>query len=481
MTNTCSRTRARKRVTIPLALMAGVVLSLGMSAESEAGTNSGFTPEKIREVVHKFRDALVVVDYSTEHYDPRAQRNVKRDRYCTGIVVDSAGLIMVRGHVSVPKVKPFNVRVRSSSGERYDATVLQKDKRINVAFVKLANRDAEADNGDKLDLPFVSFSKEPSLAVGDEIMILGVLSEVLDFEKTFALGHVASVIETPRRVFITDSSVQYGMVGGPVINSEGEVVGVIGYDLARSEGGDIYVRAGYPLIYTADLFQHLIDTPPTEEPVRQEAWLGIIIQPLTNDLAQYWSLDKTGGVVVSTVIRGSPAERAGLLRGDVIKMFDGKPIAAKEDTEVRDFMRLVRESGVGTTVPVTLIRNREELQLSVPLDKSPKGVAEAEKHEDKQFGLTVREITEDHIIAANLDPGMKGLVVDQVERAGWASLAGLIPGDILKELDGQQVTTIEEFKEILADIKKRKPKEIAVFFERRRRTGFLRIEPDWKD
>ncbi|MCK5557736.1 MAG: trypsin-like peptidase domain-containing protein, partial [Candidatus Hydrogenedentes bacterium] len=330
MTNTCSRTRARKRVTIPLALMAGVVLSLGMSAESEAGTNSGFTPEKIREVVHKFRDALVVVDYSTEHYDPRAQRNVKRDRYCTGIVVDSAGLIMVRGHVSMPNVKPFNVRVRLSSGERYDATVLQKDKRINVAFVKLANRDAEADNGDKLDLPFVSFSKEPSLAVGDEIMILGVLPEVLDFEKTFALGHVASVIETPRRVFITDSSVQYGMIGGPVINSEGEVVGVIGYDLARSEGGDIYIRAGYPLIYTADLFQHLIDTPPTEEPVRQEAWLGIIIQPLTNDLAQYWSLDKTGGVVVSTVIRGSPAERAGLLRGDVIKMFDGKPIAAKE-------------------------------------------------------------------------------------------------------------------------------------------------------
>jgi serine protease Do len=453
-------------------LAAAVVLSFGMSTGSQAQSNAAFTPEKIREVVDKFRDTLVVVDYSIEYYDPRAQRNVKRDRYCTGIVVDGTGLIMVRGHVSLPDVKPFNVRVRMPSGERYDATVLDKDKRINVAFVKLVNRETEP------DLPFATFATGPSLAVGDEIMVMGVLPEVLDFERTFMSAHVASVIETPRRVFVMDSSPPYGMIGGPVINAEGEAVGVVGHDLARSEGGEIYIRAGYPLVYEADLFQHLIENPPTKVP---EAWLGVFIQPLTDDLAQYWGLAQTGGIVVSTPIKDSPAQRAGLLRGDVIKEFDGEAVSAKEDADARVFMRMVRESGIGRDAPITLIRDGEEMQLSVPLEESPKTAAEAEKYEDKQFGLTVREITADYILAADLDPGLEGLVVDRVERAGWASLAGLVRGDILKRVDGRQVATIEEFKEILADIKERKPKEIAVFIERGRRTGFLRIEPDWKD
>ena len=85
------------------------------------------------------------------------------------------------------------------------------------------------------------------------------------------------------------------------------------------------------------------------------------------------------------------------------------------------------------------------------------------------------------VLAAVRKNGEVFSAVDRVLRAGWASLAGLIPGDIVKEIDGKQVTSLDEFKEIVADIKERKPKQIAVFIERRRRTGFLRIEPDWED
>jgi serine protease Do len=289
------------------------------------------------------------------------------------------------------------------------------------------------------------------------------------------------VIETPRRVYVTDLPVPYGMAGGPVVNADGEAVGVIGYDLDPREGGEIYVRSGYPLIYTADLFQHLIDNPPTEQKDREEAWLGVFTQPLTDDLAEYWGLDSTGGVVVSTVIQDSPAERGGLLRGDIIRMFDGQPVNAKERTDVRDFTRMVRESGVGRTVPVTVLRDGEPIELSMVLEEAPKTAAEAEKYQDEDFGLTVREITADFIIVGDLDPGIKGLVVDRVEAAGWASLAGLLPGDIVKEFGGKQVTSIEGLKSILEEIKGDKPKEVAVFIERRGRTGFLRIEPDWDD
>ena len=470
--------RQKLAVSIIVAVPA-MLMSRGVQAEPEA-EKSVFAPETIREVFEEFKEALVVVEYSIEYYDPRRQQDVKRDLHCLGVVVDRSGLVMVRGHVSLNNVKPFNIRVRVDSGTRYDATVLQKDKRINVAFVKLAPSEEDEDNGG-IDLPFVTFAESPSLSVGDEVMVLGILPEVLDYEKTFHVGHVAATIETPRLVYTTDFAVPYGMVGGPVINAEGEAVGVIGYDLSSREGGDIYVRAGYPLLYTADLFQQLIDNPPTEEKDLEEAWLGIFIQPLTDDLAEYWGLDKTGGVVASTVIKDSPAERAGLVRGDVIVVFDGKPITFKEDSEMRDFTRLVRESGIGRAAPVTVMRDGQAIELSVALVETPKTTAEAEKHEDEGFGLTVREITADFIIVSDLDPDIKGVVVDRVERAGWASLAGMVPGDIIKEIDGKQVASLEEFKEILTDIKERKPKQIAVFIERGRRTGFLRIEPDWEE
>ncbi len=475
-----NRTSARQKLAVSIiTVVMAVLMSRGVLAEPEAG-KSAFTSEAIREVYDEFKKALVVVEYSIEYYDPRSQQEVKRDLHCLGVVVDRSGLVMVRGHFSLENVKPFNVRVRIDSGTRYNATVLQKDRRINVAFVKLTPSAEDKDAGG-LDLPFIPFAENPSLSIGDEIMVLGILPEVLDYEKTFQVGHVASVIETPRRVYTTDFAVPYGMVGGPVLNVRGEAVGVIGYDLSSAEGGDIYVRAGYPLVYTADLFQHLIENPPVEEKDLEEAWLGVFIQPLTDDLAEYWGLDKTGGVVASTVIKDSPAERAGIVRGDVIKVFDGKPISFKEDGEMKDFTRVVRESGIGRTVPVTVIRDGQEMQLGVLLQETPKTAAQAEKHEDKEFGLTVREITADFIIISDLDPDIKGVIVDRVQGAGWASLGGLIPGDIIKEIDGKQVATLDEFKEILANIKERKPKQIAVFVERGRRTGFLRIEPDWKE
>jgi len=460
-------------------VLTALVICLRVPAETGADAST-FTPQRTREIFEKFKPALAVVNYSIEYYDPGRQQDVKRDLHCLGVVVDPAGLVMVRGHVSLANVKPFNVRVRLDSGVRYEGTVLEKDKRINVAFVKLVAETGDGSQGD-LDLPFVSFATDPSLNVGDEVMVLGILPEVLDFERTFQVRRVASVIETPRRVYVTDLPVPYGMAGGPVVNADGAAVGVIGYDLDPREGGEIYVRSGYPLIYTADLFQHLIDNPPTEQKDRQEAWLGVFTQPLTDDLAEYWGLDKTGGVLVSTVIQNSPAERAGLVRGDIIRMFNGEPVNAKERTDVRDFTRMVRESGVGRTVPITVVRDGEPVQLSMMLEEAPKTAAEAEKYEDEEFGFTVREITADFIIVGDLDPGIKGLVVDRVEAAGWASLSGLLPGDIVKEFGGKQVTSIEELKSILEEIKGDKPKEVAVFIERRGRTGFLRIEPDWDD
>src|SRR5690606_10217028 len=145
----------------------------------------------------------------------------------------------------------------------------------------------------------------------------------------------------------------FGYVGGPVINSAGNIVGVVGFDLSTNEGGDLYTRSGHPLVYQTALFKHYINNPPSKEALdaqETDAFLGVFSQPLTDDLATYWKLPQEGGVVVSTVIDGSPAAEAGLLPGDVIVMFNEVPVRAKLDREIPGFTKIVRDAGIGKAV-----------------------------------------------------------------------------------------------------------------------------------
>ena len=293
---------------------------------------------------------------------------------------------------------------------------------------------------------------------------------------------IGAILDRPRTTYCIDERVAFGYVGGPVIDQEGRVVGVVGFDLSAEEGGELYVRSGHPLVYQSALFSKYIRNPlakDVDEPGEGDAWLGILSQPLTEDLAAYWELPNEGGVVVSTVVPGSPAAEAGFMIGDVLLSFNGTPLNVRLDREIRGFTKLVRETPVGVPVPVKLLRVGEPMELEVTLRAQPKSRREAEEFESQALGLTVREITTDMRLLLNLPESVNGVIVRRIRSGSPAHVAGLRPGVILLNIGNHPITSLQAFEEAVAALMESKPAEISVFGLSPSGRQFYRIEPRW--
>ncbi len=422
--------------------------------------------------------AICLITYSADLTNPQSGQVEKRDSRALGLIVSRDGLVMAHGHMQRENATPFNIRVAVGQGEEereYPATLLKKPDDINVCFMRL-------ESAAPLDLPHVTFERHVKLAIGDPVAIIGLLGETLDFARTVTHRNIGAILEKPRTTYCLDDNVPFGCVGGPAINANGRVIGVIGFDLTAEEGGELYVRSGHPLLYQSDLFARYIDAPPTEHDATKtasDAWLGVFMQPLTDDLAEYWELPKNGGIVVGAVVSGSPGEKAGIQRGDVIVSFNGMPVRARLNREVLGFTKLVRETGVGATVPIKLLRDKQPIEVRVTLIERPKPAREAEEFEDKIFGLTVRELTTDIRILLNLTDDVKGVIVRRVKSGSSAELAGLRPGVLIMTFGGIPVENLAKFEEAVKTIAAQKPGEAALFCRVGPRTGFFRLQPRW--
>ena len=291
-------------------------------------------------------------------------------------------------------------------------------------------------------------------------------------------------MEEPRKRSCLDASTAFGDVGGPVVNTSGEVVGVLGFDLSSAEGGDIYTRSGHPLVYQTALFQKYIDSPPSEDTVttaREDAWLGVFTQPLTDNLAEYWGLRKEGGIVVSTVLPGSPADRSGFRPGDVIVNFDGNVVKAKQDQDVAAFTKMVRESTLEEPLSVEFIRDGEAMEIRLTLLPRPKSGRDALEFEDEVFGLTLRELTTDARILMNLSADVDGLIVRRVKSGSPAALAGLRRGYLVMAVGGRPIRSIEDYTAAIEAETEARPREIRVFCRVGANTAFFRIQPRWPE
>jgi serine protease Do len=435
------------------------------------------SPEVIRDAYRRIDPAVGLVEFSVEITNPGSGERSKQDRNALGIVVSPAGLVLTHGHMSIENSEPFNVTVTLGEGpgeKRYDAEVLPKPDDVNVVLLKLQSDTP-------LNLPYVKFSQEHSLQLGDEVALFGMLSENLDYETTAQPRRIGAVLERPRPTYCLDDAVRFGFVGGPVVDAQGRIVGVVGFDLSIQEGGDLYVRSGHPLVFEASLLQPHIDSPPvkTKRDDSNDAWLGVFTQPLTEDFARYWNLDIDGGLIISTVVPASPAGVAGLQSGDIITEFAGTPIRAKLDRDVLGFTKLVRETGAGKTVEVKYLREGKPMSTQVKLEVRPRTSQDAAEHEDKELGMTVRELTSDVRIQLNMSEDVQGVIVRSVESGSAAQLAKIRPGVVLLAFGDYPVRNLEEYKEAMEKLRAERPAEITVFARAGAVTGFFRLQPRW--
>lgn len=451
----------------------------GLAVASFASTAAAdFEPQLLRRAYAEIAPAMGLLTYVSEITNPATGEVTRRDGNGLALVATSGGLVMAHGHMKLENSEPFNISVTLGEGadeKKYDAEFVGKPDDVNVVFLQL-----ESDT--PLNLPHIKFAQSSSLELADPITLFGLLGESLDFEPAMQEARVGAVLEKPRTTYCIDGSVRFGFVTGPAIDTQGRVVGVVGFDMTGAEGGDLYVRSGHPLVYQVELFRKYLAEPPRGDGASNgdsNAWLGVFTQPLTDDFATYWGLEPRGGLIVSTVVPGSPAQQGGLQQGDVIVSFDDTPVRAKLDRDVMGFTKLVRETGAGKQATVRVLRGGAPVDIVVTLGEQPRSSQDAEEYEDEVLGLTVRELTQDLRIRLNLSEEVQGVIVRRVKSGSTAQLGKMQAGVIVLAIGDSPVRNLDEYRAAVAAMKETKPAEVAVFARFGSETGFFRLEPAW--
>ena len=350
------------------------------------------------------------------------ERPQRQQSLGSGFVISGDGYVVTNAHV-VQQAE--QIRVKLSNRDQYDAKLVGSDPKTDVALIKITPREP---------LPVVPLGDSDSLEVGDWVVAIGNpfgLAETVTAGIVSAKGRVIGA--GPYDDFIqTDASINPGNSGGPLLNLAGEVIGINAAIFSRS-GGNIGIGFAIPI----NLARRVIDELREHGKVTR-GWLGVSIQDLTPALAQSFGLERPRGALVVDVESRGPAAKAGLERGDVIVEYNGGPIE-----ESHQLPTLVAETAVGKTVDIKVLRSGGERTVHVTVVEQPSGrVARAEKSSRRpSWGLALTELTPALARRFGIPQGVRGAMIRAVAPGSPSDDAGLEPGDVIRQVDRQAMTS----------------------------------------
>ena len=351
----------------------------------------------------------------------------------SGFIISEDGYIVTNNHVIGEADK---ITVRLSDEEEYQATVIGSDQRTDLALIKIEPSSP---------LTAIPLGDSEALQVGDWVMAIG---NPFGLEQTVTVGIVSATGRVigagPYDDFIqTDASINPGNSGGPLLNLKGEVIGINSAIFSRG-GGNIGIGFAIPIGQAKSIIAQLRESGKVTR-----GWLGVMIQPVTKELADSFGLDEPKGALIAEVTEGGPAQQSGLERGDVITAFNGQTIH-----DSRDLPGLVANAPVGSEAQVKLLRGGQEQDISVKLGELPDQLASRRpaQADQESWGMTVADLTPDIARRFQLDASREGVVVTAVEPGSPAASAGIQPGDLIEEVNRKAVTSVAEFSTAIADL-----------------------------
>ncbi len=353
----------------------------------------------------------------------------------SGFIISPDGLIMTNNHVVGDADK---VTVRLLDGREFKAKVIGTDPPTDVAVIKI----------DAHDLPVLPLGDSDKLEVGDWVLAVGNpfgLSHTLTAGIVSAKGRSGIGINDYENFIQTDAAINPGNSGGPLVDLDGKAVGINTAIFSRS-GGYMGIGFAIPINMAKKIRDQLVETGTVTR-----GQLGVYIQDVTEDLAQSFGLKEAKGILVSKVIDGSPAAKAGLQRGDVLLKADGRPVG-----KVNEFRNAIAMTTPGTVVRLDILRGGKPLQIKVTIGKRKHEAGSGETAVEKTgtYGLSLQALTPD--LAAQLGyDNETGVLVADVEDGSPADAAGIQQGDLILEINRKAVTTPEAArKELQASGKK---------------------------
>lgn len=219
------------------------------------------------------------------------------------------------------------------------------------------------------------------------------------------------------------------------------------------------------------------DDPPRELP---KAWIGIATQPVLRELAKQIGGDSNMGFRVTRVYPRTLAADSGLKVGDIITKLNGESVAPRSMQDAGMFQRAVRRLSIGGEAKLTVVRGKVATDISMVTERTRITQEEALRDSNRDFELTVRELTFFDLDDNRWDENVKGVIVASVERAGWAGLAGVYEGDLIQRINNYDITDIQSYRKAMEAIAKEQPTRVAFFVLRGSRTQFKFAEPEWK-
>jgi serine protease Do len=369
----------------------------------------------------------------------------------SGFIMSRDGYIVTNNHVVEDAEQ---IKVKLANGKEYDGKIVGRDPKTDLALVKIDGAS---------DLHPLPLGNSDELKVGSWVVAVG---SPFGLEQTVTAGIVSAkgrvIGSGPYDNFIqTDASINPGNSGGPLINTKGEVVGINTAILAQGKG----IGFAIPVNMAKDIAPQL-----QEKGHVTRGWFGVSIQEMTPELAKSFGLKEKKGALVSEVVTGSPAEKAGIQQGDVIMEFDGKAVA-----DSQELPRMVASTPVGKSVNVKLWRNGKALDQQVKVSEMEENieVSKTASH-NKTLGIAVQNLTPEMARRLRLK-SETGVVVTRVESGSPAADAGIQTGDIIREVNRTPVKSVEDLVQKLDQAKDQN--SILLLVQRGQNNMFAAVTP----
>ena len=388
----------------------------------------------------------------------------------SGFVIDAEkGYIVTNAHV----IKDADeVKVVIDNNKSLEAEVIGSDSKTDIALLKVKETK---------DLTAVNWGDSDKLRVGSWVLAIG---------NPFGLGGsvTAGIVSARHRdinagpydeYIQTDASINKGNSGGPMFNTKGEVVG-INTAIFSPTGGSVGIGFAVPSNMAKNVISQLIKYGKTKR-----GWLGVRIQEVTPEIAENLNLDKAQGAMIASVNPKGPAAKAGIKTGDIVLKFDGHEVE-----EMRRLPKIVADTEVGKKVRVVIWRKGKTKVLSVDLGQLekaeeeglvaskdvPKEKVKSDDVEIPELDITVAELNDNLKDLYNIDEGKSGIIVTKVKRGGIASEKGLRAGDLITEVNQQEIKSPKELAKLLKQEIKAKKSSILLFVSRGDDVRFIALK-----
>lgn len=365
----------------------------------------------------------------------------------SGFVIDPKGIIITNNHVIADADE---ITIEFADGSELKAEVIGKDAKTDIAVLKVTPPKP---------LKSVPFGASKKARIGDWVMAIG---NPFGQGSTVTMGIISAINRDirsgPYDNFIqTDAAINRGNSGGPLFNMDGEVIG-INTAIISPTGGSIGLGFSIPSSLAIGVIEQLREFGET-----RRGWLGVSIQPVTDDIAESLSMKTARGALVGGITPNGPAQKSGLKVGDVILSFDKKPVA-----KMRDLPRIVADTPVGKAIETVVLRKGKEKTIQVTVGrledgekliaanqkKNGEAAPDAKPEKIVALGMTFDEITDENKKKYKLADSVKGVLITNVEAGSVAAEKGIRAGSVLSEIAQEAVNTPREVTQRLATLKK---------------------------